>query len=73
MRDEGRPILNSQKSISSPVLTNKAGGAGKWSTANLNNYFSATGCSIDLKPSCIFKFGYHLLQDYVNKGVTVPK
>ena len=29
---------------------------GKWPTANLNDYFSATECSIDLKPSCIFKF-----------------
>ena len=24
--------------------------------SNLNNYFSATECPIDLKPSCIFKF-----------------
>ena len=28
----------------------------KWPTANLNDYFSATECPIDLKPSCIFKF-----------------
>ena len=25
-------------------------------TANLNDYFFATECPIDLKPSCIFKF-----------------
>ena len=29
---------------------------GKWPTANLNNYFSATECPIDLKPKCIFQF-----------------
>ena len=29
---------------------------GKWPTANLNDYISATECPIDLKPSCIFKF-----------------
>ena len=29
------------------------GGGGKWPTANLNNYGFATGCPIDLKPSCI--------------------
>ena len=28
----------------------------KWPTANLNNYFYVTGCPIDLKQSCIFKF-----------------
>ena len=28
----------------------------KWLIANLNDYFSATECPIDLKPSCIFKF-----------------
>ena len=28
----------------------------KWPTANLNDYFSATECAIDLKLSCIFKF-----------------
>ena len=28
----------------------------EWPTANLNNYFSATGCPIGLKPNCIFNF-----------------
>ena len=31
-------------------------GRAKWPTANLNNYFSAIVCLIDLKPSCISKF-----------------
>ena len=35
---------------------NHTGGGAKWPTANLNDYFSATECPIDLKPSCIFKF-----------------
>ena len=34
----------------------EAEGGAKWPTANLNDYCSATGCPIDLKPSCIFKF-----------------
>ena len=38
------------------INTNHTGGGGKWPTANLNAYFSATGCPVDLKPSCIFKF-----------------
>ena len=37
------------------VLTLIRGG-GKWPAGNLNTYFSATECLIDLKPSCIFKF-----------------
>ena len=32
-------------------------------TANLNDYFFATECPIDLKPSCIFKF-VHCLEVY---------
>ena len=32
------------------------GGGGKWPKVNLNDYFSATECLIDLKPSYIFKF-----------------
>ena len=35
------------------INPNQAGGA-KWPKATLNDYFSATECSIDLKPSCIF-------------------
>ena len=38
------------------ALTLKRRGRAKWPTANLNDYFSATECPIDLKPSCIFKF-----------------
>ena len=28
----------------------------KWPAENLNNYFSATGCPIDLKPGCKLEF-----------------
>ena len=38
------------------LLTLIIRGGAKWPTANLNDYFSATECPIDLKPSCIFKF-----------------
>ena len=37
------------------INPNQVWGA-KWAAENLNNYFSATGCPIDLKPNCIFKF-----------------
>ena len=37
-------------------LLTLSGGGAKWPTANLNDYFSATECPIDLKPSCIFQF-----------------
>ena len=47
-----------------------AWGGGKWPAANLNNYFSATGCSIDLKPSCIFKF-VRCLEVYKNKSINL--
>ena len=42
--------------ITAIFLTLKRQGGGKWPTAYLNNYCSATGCPIDLKPSCILKF-----------------
>ena len=38
------------------TLTLIIGGGAKLPTANLKDYFSATECPIDLKPSCIFKF-----------------
>ena len=41
-------------------------GGGKWPAGNLNAYFSATECPIDLKPSCIFKF-VHYLDGYKKK------
>ena len=36
------------------VNPNQVGG-GKWPAENLNDYFSVTGCPIDLKPSPIAK------------------
>ena len=35
---------------------NQVGGGAKWPAGNLKNYFSATGCPIDLKPGCKFEF-----------------
>ena len=53
----GRNLLTNSRLIRSPYFLNpyQAGGA-KWPTANLNEFFSATECPIDLKPSCSFKF-----------------
>ena len=48
---------------------NHTGGA-KWPTANLNDYFSATVCPIDLKPSCIFTF-VRCPQVYEKKLITL--
>ena len=42
---------------------NQVGGGAKWPTANQNNYSFATGCPIDLKPTCIFKF-VHCIEEY---------
>ena len=49
----------------------KEAGGGKWPSANLNNYYSATGCPIDLKPSSIFKF-VHCLAVYKEIGQFGP-
>ena len=49
------------------VLTLIIWGGAKWPTANLNDYFSATECPIDLKPSCIFKF-VRCLEVYEKNG-----
>ena len=43
-----------------------------WPTANLNDYFSATECPIDLKPSCIFKF-VRCLEVYEKKLVNLDR
>ena len=55
------------------INTNHTGGGGKWPTANLNAYFSATGCPVDLKPSCIFKFVevYEKKLTYLDHGGTL--
>ena len=56
MRSSLVQILKQKRILGTLQLNpNHAGGA-KWPTANLNDYFSATECPIDLKPSCIFKF-----------------
>ena len=57
-----------QKHLFNPNHT--VGGGGKWPTANLNDYFSATECPIDLKPSCIFKF-VRCLEVYKKKMISL--
>ena len=47
-------IINIVK-LQSYSLTRRERGA-KWPAVNLNTYFSATGCPIELKPTWIFKF-----------------
>ena len=41
-------------------------------TANLNEYYSTTECTIDLKPSCIFKF-VHCLEVYEKKLINLDR
>ena len=54
-RDKNRAYM-APLTLNKGHLTLIIRGGAKWHTANLNAYFSATGCPIDLKPSCIFKF-----------------
>ena len=49
-------VLCQKLSHSYVINPNQAGGGGKWPPANLNDFFSANECPIDLKPSCIFTF-----------------
>ena len=51
-------------------LTLKRREGANWPTANLNDYFSATECPIDLKPSCVFKF-ICCLEAYQKKSITL--
>ena len=54
------------RSLDILILIIRGQGGVKWPTANLNDYFSATECPIDLKPSCIFKF-FRCLEVYEKK------
>ena len=45
------------------INPNHTGGGGKWPTGNLNDYFSATECLMDLRPNCVFK-AVHCLEVY---------
>ena len=44
----------------------------KWPTTNLNDYFCATECQIDLKPSSIFKF-VRFLEVYEKKLINLDR